>query len=140
MDRLTLSVEMEIDSKGKVVNHEIYESIIHSKARMVYGDVSDILENKDRDLIKKYEDIYPDILRMDELAKILRKARDDRGSLDFDFDEAYITLNDQGIPISVETAERRVANRIIEEFMLIANETVAEHFYWMEIPFVYRVQ
>ena len=139
VDRLTLSITMEIDDKGKVVNHEIYDSIIHSKARMVYTDVSDILENRSRELIERYRDIYQDILLMDELAKILRKARDARGSLDFDFDEAYITLNEQGIPTSVETAERRVANRIIEEFMLIANETVAEHFYWMEVPFVYRV-
>lgn len=139
VDRLTLSVNMEIDSKGKVVNHDIYESIIHSNARMVYGDVSDILENNEKTLIEKYQSIYRDILLMDELAKILRTARDNRGSLDFDFDEAYIKLNDQGIPTSVETAERRVANRIIEEFMLIANETVAEHFYWMEVPFVYRV-
>ena len=139
VDRLTLSISMEIDGKGKVVNHEIYESIIHSKARMVYGDVSDMLENGDQELIAKYQDIYHDIQLMDELAKILRKSRDARGSLDFDFDEAYIKLNDKGIPISVETAERRVANRIIEEFMLIANETVAEHFYWMEVPFVYRV-
>jgi len=139
VDRLTLSVSMEIDEKGKVVNHEIYDSIIHSKARMVYGDVSDMLENNSAELIAKYQDIYQDILLMDELAKILRKARDLRGSLDFDFDEAYIKLNDKGIPISVETAERRVANRIVEEFMLIANETIAEHFYWMEVPFVYRV-
>lgn len=139
VDRLTLSVTMEIDNNGKVVNHEIYESIIHSKARMVYGEVSDMLENKSAELIEKYRDIYQDVLLMDELAKILRKARDVRGSLDFDFDEAYINLNEQGIPISVETAERRVANRIIEEFMLVANETIAEHFYWMETPFVYRV-
>lgn len=139
VDRLTLSVTMEIDGKGKVVNHEIYESIIHSKARMVYGDVSDMLEKQSPDLIEKYKSIYQDILLMDELAKVLRKARDSRGSLDFDFDEAYIKLNERGIPVSVETAERRVANRIIEEFMLIANETVAEHYYWMEVPFVYRV-
>lgn len=139
VDRLTLSVTMEIDGKGKVVNHELYESVIHSKARMIYSDVSDILEHRDEDLINQYKEIYQDILLMDELAAILRRARDTRGSLDFDFDEAYIKLNEQGIPISVETAERRVANRIIEEFMLIANETVAEHFYWMEVPFVYRV-
>jgi len=139
VDRLTLSVTMEIDGKGKVVSHEIFESVIHSKARMIYGDVSDILEKKNEELIVKYKDIYQDILIMDELAAILRRARDERGSLDFDFDEAYIKLNEQGIPISVETAERRVANRIIEEFMLIANETIAEHFYWMEVPFVYRV-
>ena len=139
VDRLTLSVSMELDEKGKVVGHEIYESIIHSKARMVYSDVSDILEDKTPELMEKYKDIYPDILLMDELAKILRSARDTRGSLDFDFDEAYIKLNEQGIPISVETAERRVANRLIEEFMLAANETIAEHFFWMEVPFVYRI-
>lgn len=139
VDRLTLSVSMEIDARGKVVDHDVFESVIHSKARMVYSDVSDMLENKDEELIEKYSAIYPDILWMDELAKILRQSRDNRGSLDFDFDEAYITLNEYGIPTSVETAERRVANRIIEEFMLIANETVAEHFYWMEVPFVYRV-
>lgn len=138
-DRLTLSISMEIDERGKVVNHEIYESVIHSKARMIYGEVSDILENKNPELTAKYNDIYQDIVSMDKLAKILRKAREVRGSLDFDFDEAYIKLNELGIPISVETAERRVANRIIEEFMLIANETIAEHFYWMEVPFVYRV-
>lgn len=139
VDRLTLSIDMEINDKGKVVAHDIYDSIINSKARMIYGDVSDILENNAVDLISKYSDIYKDILLMNELASILRKSRDERGSLDFDFDEAYITLNDQGIPISIETAERRVANRIIEEFMLIANETIAEHFFWMELPFVYRV-
>jgi ribonuclease R len=139
VDRLTLSVSMEIDEKGKVKSHEIYESIIYSKARMVYSDVSDMLEYGNQELIAKYQEIYPDIQLMDELAKILRKSRDARGSLDFDFDEAYIKLNEKGIPISVETAERRVANRIVEEFMLIANETVAEHFYWMETPFVYRV-
>ncbi|WP_051280090.1 ribonuclease R [Anaerovorax odorimutans] len=139
VDRLTLSIEMEISKDGKVLTHEIFESIIQSKARMIYTDVSDILEYHSKDLIEKYQDIYEDILLMGELAKLLKRSRDIRGSLDFDFDEAYITLNDKGIPTSVETAERRVANRLIEEFMLIANETVAEHFYWMQIPFVYRV-
>lgn len=138
-DRLTLSVSMDIDGKGKVFHHDVFESIIHSKARMVYSDVSDMLEHKSAELIDKYKDIYPDILLMGELAKNLRNARDARGSIDFDFDEAYIELNDKGIPVSVKTAERRVANRIIEEFMLIANETIAEHFYWLEVPFVYRV-
>lgn len=139
VNRLTLSIDMEINDKGKVVAHEIYESIINSKERMIYSDVSDMLERNAVDLKSKYSEIYGDILLMDELAKILRKARDERGSLDFDFDEAYITLNEKGIPTSIETAERRVANRIIEEFMLIANETIAEHFYWLELPFVYRV-
>ncbi|MBK5246062.1 MAG: ribonuclease R [Peptostreptococcaceae bacterium] len=139
VDRLTLSIDMEINSQGKVVNHTIYESVINSSARMVYSDVSDIIENKSVDLISKYASIYEEILLMDELALVLRKKRNDRGSLDFDFDEAYITLNNEGIPISIEIAERRVANKIIEEFMLLANETVAEHFYRLEIPFVYRI-
>lgn len=138
-DRLTLSIDIEITPGGKVVDHQIYESIIHSKARMVYTDVSDMLENNDLELIKKYRDIYEDLLYMDKLAKILRKNREERGSLDFDLDEAYITLNKQGIPVSVDIAERRTANKLIEEFMLLANETVAEHFYWLEVPFIYRV-
>lgn len=137
--RLTLSIDMEIDEQGKVVSHKIYESLIFSNARMVYSDVSDILENNAVDLISKYADIYDEIIQMDNLAKILRKKRMDRGSLDFDFDEAFITLDEKGLPVSVEIAERRIANKIIEEFMLIANETVAEHFYWLELPFVYRV-
>ncbi|MEA4988870.1 MAG: ribonuclease R [Anaerovorax sp.] len=139
VDRLTLSIDMQVNPQGVVINHEIYESIICSTERMVYTDVSDMLEKNDTELIEKYKAIYPDLLLMQELASILRDVRDKRGSLDFDFDEAYIKLNDKGIPTSVETAERRVANRIIEEFMLLANETIAEHFYWMEIPFVYRI-
>jgi len=139
VEKLTLSIDMEIDGKGNVINHTIYESFIKSTARMVYSDVSDMIENKSVDLISKYVNIYEEILLMDELAIILRKKRSDRGSLDFDFDEAYITLNKDGIPISIEIAERRVANKIIEEFMLIANETVAEHFYHLEVPFIYRI-
>lgn len=139
VDRLTLSIDMEISGDGKVVNHTIYESVINTTARMVYTDVSDIIENKSPELITKYAHILDEIMLMDELAKILRKKRMDRGSLDFEFDEAYITLNSAGIPISIDIAERRVANKIIEEFMLLANETVAEHFYWLEIPFVYRI-
>lgn len=139
VDRLTLSVDMEVTPEGKVVNHDIYESVIHSKARMVYTDVSDMLENDDRELISRYSQIYDDIQRMDQLAKILRKKREERGSLDFDFDEAYITLDESGIPMSVDIAERRTANKLIEEFMLLANQTVAEHFFWMEVPFIYRI-
>lgn len=138
-DRLTLSVDMEISPNGDVVGHDIYEAVIHSKARMVYTDVSDMLEHGDKELIEQYRDIYDDILKMDELAKILRKKRDGRGSLDFDFDEAYISLDEQGIPHSIDIAERRTANKLIEEFMLLANQTVAERFYWMEVPFVYRI-
>lgn len=139
IDRLTLSIEMEIDSTGKVVKHNIFNSVINTKERMIYTDVSNILENQDEDLIKQYEHIYQEILLMQELASILNKNREERGSIDFDFDESYIHLNSEGIPTKIETAERRTANRIIEEFMLKANETIAEHFHWMEVPFVYRV-
>lgn len=139
VDRLTLSIDMEIDRAGSVVEHRIYESIINTTERLVYTDISDLLENSDPIQKKKYGAILPDLLQMEQLAGILRKNRKDRGSLDFDFDEAKIILNDDGVPIKVETAERRTANKLIEEFMLIANETIAEHFYWLEVPFIYRI-
>lgn len=139
VDRLTLSCQMEIDASGHVVNHEIFESIINSKARMVYDDVSDILEHEDQDLIVQYSHIYEDLLHMGKLAEILRHKRKEKGSLDFDFDEAEILLDEDEIPVDIGIEERRTANRLIEEFMLVANQTIAEHFYWMEIPFVYRV-
>jgi len=138
-DRLTLTCDMEIDDNGNLVNHEIYESMIRSKARMVYEDVSDIVENGDKLLIKKYESIYGDIIMMKELSDILREKRKQTGSLDFDFDEADITLDENEVPIEIGIEERRCANRMIEEFMLMANKTVAEHYFWMEYPFVYRV-
>jgi len=139
VDRLTLSCQMEIDGTGQVVNHEIFESVINSKARMVYDDVSDILEHEDQTLIRQYFHIYEDLLHMGKLAEILRNKRKEKGSLDFDFDEAEILLDEDEIPVDIGIEERRTANRLIEEFMLIANQTIAEHFYWMEIPFVYRV-
>lgn len=138
-DRLTLSVEMEIDAFGQVISHDIFESVIRTKERMTYSDVSDMLENCNEELRQKYTEIYPDLVLMEELAAILRNKRRSRGSLDFDFDEAYITLDEEGIPVSVETAERRAANRMIEEFMLAANETIAEHFYYLDLPFIYRI-
>ena len=138
-DRLTLSVDMEVTPQGEVVSHDIYESVIHSKERMVYSEVSDMLEKKDDSLVKKYRDIFEDLLIMNKLAGILREKREARGSLDFDFDEAYIRLDSSGAAVSVDIAERRTANKLIEEFMRLANQTVAEHFFWMEVPFIYRV-
>lgn len=132
-DRLTLTCEMEIDQTGKVVNHDIFESIIHSHRRWVYDDVSDIIESG----VVTAENEY--LFEMYQLAEILRNKKDKRGSLDFNIDEAHITLNKKGIPVEIAAADRRIANRIIEEFMLLANETVAEHFFWMSVPFVYRV-
>lgn len=138
-DRLTLSVDMEITPEGGITEHNIYESVIRSKHRMVYTDVSDIIENDDRELAAKYSDIYDMLMDMKELAQILRSKREAAGSLDFDLDEAYITLDEKGVPVSVNLCERRTANRMIEEFMLAANKTVAERFFWLELPFVYRV-
>lgn len=140
VDRLTLSVSMEIDKKGKVVKHEIFESVINSKARMVYEDVSDILENEDADLKKKYEDLIPDFLLSNELAKILMERRRSRGAMNFEFPESKIIINEKtGLVDYVGKYERRIANKIIEEFMLVCNETVAEQFFFMKMPFVYRI-
>ena len=138
-DKLTLSVEMEINDKGIVVKYDIFESIINSKARMVYTDVSDILENNDRGKKIKYAELVDDFRHAEKLAKILMKKREKRGALDFNFPEPYIHLDNNGRPYNIEPYERRIANRIIEEFMLVANETIAEHFYWLGVPFVYRI-
>ncbi len=138
-DRLTLSCSMEITPQGEVVAHEIYESIICSRERLIYDDVSDILEKQDGRLIERYAGIHDDLLLMGELAERLRERRKEKGSLDFDFDEADIVLDENDIPVKIGVEERRTANRMIEEFMLAANQTVAEHFFWMEYPFIYRV-
>ena len=138
-DRLTLSCFMEIDAQGEVVHHELAESVINSKARMVYDDVSELLEHETPALRAKYAPLLTDIRAMGELARVLRDKRKQRGSLDFDFAESEIVLDAREHPIAIRPAERRSANRLIEEFMLIANETVAEHFFWMNYPFVYRV-
>ncbi|HKK95571.1 MAG TPA: ribonuclease R [Anaerovoracaceae bacterium] len=138
-DRLTLTCKMEIDDKGVVVDYSIFESIINSDERLVYDDVSDILENEDKELKNRYSHILEMIYNMNHLSVILRKKRKAKGSLDFNMREAKIILDENDYPISIEKEVRRVANKIIEEFMLIANETVAEHFYWLEVPFIYRV-
>ncbi len=138
-DKLAVSVFMEIDFKGKVKNEEIFESVINSKERLIYEDVSDVLENEDQELMKKYEDYIEMFKEMKELSEILRKKRMDRGAIDFDFPEARIILDDEGNPVDIQEEERRIANRIIEEFMLVCNETIAERYHWLEIPFLYRV-
>ncbi len=150
-DRRTLSCIMEIDSEGNVVSHEICETVIRSKARMVYDDVSDMLEEEafesasDSEKLRieklraKYDFIYDDLREMADLAAILRHKRKRRGSLDFDIPEVEIILDEDENPIDIRPEKRRVANRMIEEFMLVANETVAEHFCWMQYPFIYRV-
>ncbi len=137
-DRLALSCIMDIDDKGTVIGHEITESVICVDRRMTYTSVKKILEEKDEDEIKEYEELVPMFLLMEELAEILREKRNKRGSIDFDFPESKIILNPEGHPIEIKPYDRNKATRIIEDFMLIANETVAEDYFWQEIPFVYR--
>ena len=139
-DKLTLSIFMEIDKKGKVVNYEIIESVIDSKFRLNYTEVSNVLENKENETsFHDSKELLESLVNAEKLAKILMKKREKRGALDFDFPEAYIQLDETGNVKHIEPYERRIANRIIEEFMLVANETIAEHFYWLGIPFVYRI-
>ncbi|MBM7605955.1 ribonuclease R [Metabacillus crassostreae] len=139
VDRLTLSCEMEIDAEGQVVKHEIFQSVIKTTERMTYTDVKKILEDKDEALLQKYENLVPMFEEMADLAQILRKKRMDRGAIDFDFKEAKVLVDPKGHPTDVVIRERSVAERLIEEFMLLANETVAEHFHWMNVPFIYRI-
>lgn len=137
--RLTLSIFMEIDNNGKVLEHEIVESVIESKERLIYDDVSDLLEKDDENLKMKYNHIFEELKLMEELCHILTEKRDNRGSLDFDFPEARIILDDNGVPIDIRKEDRRIANRIIEEFMLVSNETIAEYMHWSQVPFIYRI-
>ncbi|MGL5756795.1 MAG: ribonuclease R [Paraclostridium sp.] len=138
-DKLTLSVFMEINSKGEVIKHDIKETIINSKARMTYTEVSDILENDDDKLKKTFANVVDDFYNSEKLARILMQRRKKRGAIDFDFPEAKIILNGDGDVVDIKQYERRISNKIIEEFMLITNETVAEHFFWLNMPFMYRV-
>ncbi len=138
VDRLALSCLMTIDEKGEVISHDIAETVIRVDRRMSYTSVKKILEDKDEAECKEYESLVPMFELMKELAAILREKRRKRGSIDFDFPETKIILDKEGHPLEIKPYERNVATKIIEDFMLIANETVAQHFYWMELPFVYR--
>lgn len=138
-DRLALSCIMTIDEKGNVVDYKIAETVIKVDRRMTYTSVKKILEEKNQEEIEEYKELVPMFERMEKLAKILREKRKIRGSIDFDFPESKIILDQQGKPIEVKPYDRNVATKIIEDFMLIANETVAQDYFWQEIPFVYRV-
>ena len=138
VDRLALSCIMTIDKKGAVTGHEIAETVIHVNERMTYTSVKKILEDKDPDEIGRYEKLVPMFELMEELAGILRARRHQRGSINFDFPESKMVLDENGKPLEIKPYDRNVATKIIEEFMLIANETVAEDYYWQELPFVYR--
>ncbi|MBO5483796.1 MAG: ribonuclease R [Lachnospiraceae bacterium] len=138
VDRLALSCVMDINAKGEVTEHKICESVINVDRRMSYTSVHKIVEEQDEAERKEYEELIPMFELMYELADILKARREKRGSIDFDFPEAKIILDEQGKPIEVKEYEQTKANRIIEEFMLAANQTVAEDYFWQELPFVYR--
>ncbi|WZY00555.1 ribonuclease R [Bacillus sp. FSL W7-1360] len=139
VDRLTLSCEMEIDENGTVVQHDIFQSVIKTTERMTYTDVNQMLVEKDEPLRERYTQLVPMLEEMETLAAILRKKRFDRGAIDFDFKEAKVLVDEDGKAKDVVLRERSVAEKLIEEFMLAANETVAEHFHWLKYPFVYRI-
>ena len=138
VDRLALSCMMTIDKKGQVKSHRIAETVIRVNERMSYTDVNDIVTNHKKETCERYEKLVPMFEAMKELALILRKKRKKKGSIDFDFPECKIKLDDKGHPIAIEPYDRNIATKIIEEFMLAANQVVAEEYFWMDIPFVYR--
>ncbi|MEK4003337.1 ribonuclease R [Paenibacillus sp. FSL H3-0333] len=139
VDRLTMSCEMEFDEQMKVVNHDVFTSVIRTKERMTYSDVRKIVEDEDPELLERYAPLIGDFRLMKELAMKLRGARMRRGAVDFDFEESKIIVDEAGKAIDIVKRERSVAEQIIEEFMLVANETVAEHFHWLKVPFLYRI-
>lgn len=138
VDRLALSCLMTINLKGEVTDYEIVESVINVNRRMSYTEVKKILEEEDKETIAACEELVPMFKLMQELSGILREKRKKRGSVDFDFPESKMILDEAGVPLEIKPYERNTATKIIEDFMLLANETVAQHFYWMEMPFVYR--
>ncbi|OMI29828.1 ribonuclease R [Bacillus haynesii] len=139
VDRLTLSCEMLINPQGQVVEHEIFQSVIKTTERMTYSDVNKILVDDDEELKQKYQALVPIFKDMEDLAAILRGKRMERGAVDFDFKEAKVLVDEEGKAKDVVLRERSTAEKLIEEFMLVANETVAEHFHWMNVPFIYRI-
>ena len=138
VDRLALSCLMKISPEGIVTDYRIVESVICVDRRMTYTSVKKILEDKDSEERQKYEDFVPMFEDMEVLSGILRAKRKKRGAIDFDFPETKIILDKDGKPVDIRPHERNTATKIIEDFMLLANETVAQHFYWLELPFVYR--
>lgn len=139
VDRLALSCMMDINFKGEIIKHSIEESVINVDRRMSYTSVHNIVELNDEEECKEYEELIPMFKLMYELAGLLRNKRFKHGSIDFDFPESKIILDEKGKPVEIKEYERNNAHRIIEEFMLAANQTVAEEYFWQELPFVYRV-
>lgn len=139
VDRLTLSCRMEINARGEVVNHDIFDSVIHSDYRMTYDAVNQIITEKDPEVRQQYEALTPMLDLAQDLSQRLIQMRRRRGEIDFDISEAKVLVNSEGIPTDVVTRQRGDGERLIESFMLAANETVAEHFSNLDVPFIYRV-
>ena len=137
-DCLALSCIMEVDAQGTVLDHRIAGTVIHVDRRMTYTAVNAVVTDRDEAVMAEYEEFVPMFDCMKELADILRENRRKRGAIDFDFPESKIVLNEQGKPLEIKPYERNAATRIIEDFMLLANETVAEDYYWQSIPFLFR--
>lgn len=138
VDRLALTCMMEIDPNGNVQNHQIMETVIRVDERMTYTNVKKVLVDHDEALQERYKEFVPMFELMEELAAILRTKRIKRGAIDFNFEETKVILDKQGVPVEIKPYDRNVATRIIEEFMLVCNETIAEDYFWQEKPFVYR--
>ena len=138
-DRFTLSCTMEINSKGDVIDSKVYKGVINVTERMNYTDVQKILDKSDNEVLKRYEKYIKHFQLMEELAKILKNKRLEKGYLNLDIPESKIILDIDGYAIDVKKYETSFSNEIIEQFMLTANETIAEKFYWLEAPFIYRV-
>lgn len=137
--RLTMSCEMEIDEQGRIVHHDIFSSVIQTSERMTYTAVNSILEDQDAELIERYQELVPMFTLMKELHLILENRREQRGALNFDDQEAKILVDESGNPQEIQLRERGVGERLIESFMLAANETIAEHFNSLKLPFIYRI-
>lgn len=139
VDRLTMSCEMEFDQHANVVRHDVFTSVIKTSERMTYNNVRQILSSEEPELLERYDYLIDDFKLMEELAMKLRNKRMKRGAIDFDFQESKVLVDENGKPYDIIKRERSIAEMIIEEFMLAANETVAEHFHWLKVPFLYRV-
>lgn len=138
-DRLALSCLMTVNPKGEVTDYRLAESVIHVNRRMTYTSVARIIEDQDPKECEEYKELVPMFRDMARLSSIIRKRRQKRGAIDFDFPESKIILDEEGHPLEIRPYERNTATKLIEDFMLLANETVAQHFYWLQAPFVYRV-
>jgi len=139
VDRLVIGCEMEINDQGEVVAHEVFPGVIKTTERMTYENVNKILVDQDEEVRHQYAALVPMFEAMEELARVLNTKRMKRGAIDFDFKEAKVLVDEEGKAVDVVLRERSTGERLIEEFMLVANETIAEHFHWLDVPFIHRI-